>query len=452
MNIVIAGGGKIGRSLARLLSAEGYDLTVIDINADMLRVIEERYDVMTVNGNCAAMNTLLEAGIKDADILIAATMLDEVNLLCCLTAHSLNKNVHTIARIRNPEYYDQLYELRDAFNLSMTFNPEFKTARDISRLLEYPGFLKRETFAKDRVEIVELLVDEKSKLNGVRLMDLPGIARCRVLVCTVVRDGSAVMPDGSFVLKAGDRVYVTAPTIELTTLLRNLGIITKRVSRVMLAGGGRVSYYLAKLLRKAGMSVRILEKDPARCETLAEMLPDVEIVQGDATNSKILEQEGVTECDALVSVTGLDEMNIIISLFAHDLGVRQVVTKVGRPESLSIVDRLNIGSAVNPQEIVGSSVVRYVRSVKNQSGAALTVHSIASGMAEASEFLVDATTMNRGKPLRDIQLKKNVLLACISRHGSLEIPNGNSSFEDGDTLLIVTDSNTVIERLNDIFE
>ena len=302
------------------------------------------------------------------------------------------------------------------------------------------------------MEIVELLVDEKSKLNGVRLMDLPGIARCRVLVCTVVRDGSAVMPDGSFVLKAGDRVYVTAPTIELTTLLRNLGIITKRVSRVMLAGGGRVSYYLAKLLRKAGMSVRILEKDPARCETLAEMLPDVEIVQGDATNSKILEQEGVTECDALVSVTGLDEMNIIISLFAHDLGVRQVVTKVGRPESLSIVDRLNIGSAVNPQEIVGSSVVRYVRSVKNQSGAALTVHSIASGMAEASEFLVDATTMNRGKPLRDIQLKKNVLLACISRHGSLEIPNGNSSFEDGDTLLIVTDSNTVIERLNDIFE
>ena len=452
MNIVIAGGGKIGRSLARLLSAEGYDLTVIDINADMLRVIEERYDVMTVNGNCAAMNTLLEAGIKDADILIAATMLDEVNLLCCLTAHSLNKNVHTIARIRNPEYYDQLYELRDAFNLSMTFNPEFKTARDISRLLEYPGFLKRETFAKDRVEIVELLVDEKSKLNGVRLMDLPGIARCRVLVCTVVRDGSAVMPDGSFVLKAGDRVYVTAPTIELTTLLRNLGIITKRVSRVMLAGGGRVSYYLAKLLRKAGMSVRILEKDPARCETLAEMLPDVEIVQGDATNSKILEQEGVTECDALVSVTGLDEMNIIISLFAHDLGVRQVVTKVGRTESLSIVDRLNIGSAVNPQEIVGSSVVRYVRSVKNQSGAALTVHSIASGMAEASEFLVDATTMNRGKPLRDIHLKKNVLLACISRHGSLEIPNGNSSFEDGDTLLIVTDSNTVIERLNDIFE
>jgi len=452
MKIVIAGGGKIGRSLARLLSAEGYDLTVIDINAEMLGYIEEKYDVMTVNGNCAAMATLREAGIEDADILIAATMLDEVNLLCCLASHTLNKNLHTIARIRNPEYYDQLYELRDAFNLSMTFNPEFKTARDISRILEYPGFLKRETFAKDRVEIVELMVDEQSKLNGLRLIDLPGTAKCRVLVCAVVRDGSAFMPDGSFVLKAGDRVYVTAPTNELPLLLKNLGIITKRVSRVMLAGGGRVSYYLAKHLRKAGITVRIVEKDPDRCLRLAELLPDVEIIQGDATNQNTLEREGAKECDAVVSLTGLDEMNIIISLFAHDLGVRQVVTKVGRPESLSIIERLKIGSAVNPQELIGSSVVRYVRSVKNQSGAAITVHSIASGLAEASEFLVDSTTLNRGRPLRDIQLKKNVLLACISRHGSLEIPNGNSSFEDGDTLLIVTASNTVIERLNDIFE
>ncbi|MBQ6470052.1 MAG: Trk system potassium transporter TrkA [Lachnospiraceae bacterium] len=452
MRIVIAGGGKIGRSLARLLSAEGYDLTVIDIKAEMLNYIEERYDVMTVNGNCAAMSTLREAGIEDADILIAATMLDEVNLLCCLAAHSLNKNLHTIARIRNPEYYEQLYELRDAFNLSMTFNPEFKTARDIARLLEYPGFLKRETFAKDRVEIVELLVDENSRLNGVKLADLPGIARCKVLVCAVVRSGSAFMPDGSFTLKSGDRVYVTAPTNELTALLKNLGIITKRVSRVLLAGGGRVSYYLAKQLRAAGISVRILEKDPDRCVTLAELLPDVEIVRGDATSQGTLEKEGALECDAVVSVTGLDEMNIIISLFAHDLGVKQVVTKVGRPESLSIVDRLEIGSAINPQEIIGSSVVRYVRSVKNQSGAALTVHSIASGMAEASEFLVDETTLHRGKPLRDIQLKKNVLLACISRHGNLTIPNGDSSFEEGDTLLIVTASNMVIERLNDIFE
>ena len=452
MKIIIAGGGKIGRSLARLLSAEGYDLTVIDINAEMLQAIEERYDVMTVNGNCAALSVLREAGIEDADILIAATRADEVNLLCCLAAHTLNKNLHTIGRIRSPEYYDQLYEMRDAFNLSMTFNPEFKTARDIARILEYPGFLKRETFAKDRVEIVELMIDKKSKLNGIRMAELPSIVRCRVLVCAVVRNGSAVMPDGSFLLKEGDRVYVTAPTNDLTTLLKNLGIITRKVSRVMLAGGGRVSYYLAKQLRKAGISVRIIEKDPARCELLSELLPDVEIVQGDATNQGVLEKEGALECDAVVSLTGMDEMNIIISLFAHDLGVRQVVTKVGRPESLGVVDRLAIGSAINPQELVGNSVVRYVRSVKNQSGAALTVHSIASGLAEASEFLVDTSTLHRGKPLRDIRLKKNVLIAAISRYGSLTIPNGDSSFEEGDTLLIVTASNTVTERLNDIFE
>ena len=452
MNIIIAGGGKIGRSLARLLSAEGYDLTVIDINAEMLNFIQEKYDVMTINGNCAVMSTLQTAGIEEADVLIAATRNDEVNLLCSLTAHQLNPNLHTIARIRNPEYYDQLYEMRDAFALSMSSNPEFKTARDIARLLEYPGFLKRETFAKDRVEIVELLIDEKSKLNGVRLLDLGSIVKCRVLVCTVVRGGEPIMPDGNFVLKAGDRVYVTAPTNELTTLLKNLGVITRKVSRVMLAGGGRVSYYLAKQLRKAGIFVRILEKDPERCKVLSELLPDVEIVQGDATNQGTLEEEGASQCDAVVSLTGMDEMNVIISLFAHDLGVRQVITKVGRPESLSIVERLEIGSAINPQELIGSTVVRYVRSVKNQSGAAVTVHSIASGMAEASEFVVDDTTMHRGKPLRDIQLRKNVLIACITHHGSLEIPNGNSHFESGDSVLIVTASNTVIERLNDIFE
>ena len=451
MKIIIAGGGKIGRSLTRLLSAEGYDLTVIDVNSEMLTYIEERYDVITINGNCAAMSTLRAAGIADADILIGATMADEVNLLCCLAGHTLNKNIHTIARIRNPEYYDQLYELRDALNLSMTFNPEFRTAQDIARILEYPGFLTRETFARDRVEIVELLIDEKNRLNGVKMMDLPSISKCRVLVCTVVRDGKAFMPDGSFILKTGDRIYVTAPTYELTTLLKNIGVITKKVTRVMLAGGGNISYYLAKQLRKAGMKVRILEKDPARCEKLSEMLPGCEIIQGDATNQKVLEMEGVKECDALVSLTGMDEMNIIISLFAHDLGVHQVVTKVGRTESLSVVDRLGVGAAINPQELIGSSVVRFVRSVKNQSGAALTVHSIASGMAEASEFLVDSTTQNRGKPLRDIRTKDNVLIACISRHGSLTIPNGDSSFEEGDTLLVVTASNTVIERLNDIF-
>ena len=452
MNIIIAGGGKIGRSLARVLSAEGYDLTVIDINQEMLSYIEERYDVMTINGNCAVMSTLETAGIDEADILIAATRADEVNLLTCLTAHSLNPRLHTIARIRNPEYTDQIYAMRDAFALSMVFNPEYQTARDIARLLEYPGFLKRETFANGRIEIVELSVDADSRLNGAKLTDLESIVRCRVLVCTVVRGKQTIMPDGNFTVQTGDRLYVTASSQELTTLLKNLGIIRRKINRVMIAGGGDISLYLAKILLRTGIHVSVLEKDPVRCRHLAETVPHAEIIEGDATSQGVLEEEGALECDAVVSLTGMDESNIIISLFAYDLGIRKIITKVGRTENLSVVDRLDIGAAVNPQELIGSTVVQYVRAVKNQSGAALTVHSIASGMAEASEFLVDETTRHRGKPLREITLRKNVLLACISRQGEITIPNGDSSYDIGDRLLIVTASNTVIGRLNEIFE
>ena len=451
MRIIIAGGGKVGRSLARILSAEGYDLTVIDVNAEALDLIQEKYDVMTVEGNCAMMSTLREAGIENTDILIAATRADEVNLLCCVTGHALNSSVKTVARIRDPQYYDQIYEMRDAFALTMTFNPELKTAREIARLLEFPGFLQRDSFARDRAEIVEIQVKEASRLDGVRLSDLGKIVKCRVLVSTVVRNGDVIMPDGNFVLESGDRIFVTAPTQELTTLLESIGVLTRKVRRVLLAGGGSISVYLATLLHRSGISVRILDNDPARCEELAEIIPFADISCADATLQGSLEEAGVTDCDAVVSLTGLDEMNIIISLLASDLGIPQVITKVGRAESLGIVDRLSVGSAVSPQEVIGSTIVRYVRALKNQTGAAITVHSIASGNAEASEFEVSEQTRFRGIPLKDVPVRKNVLLVAIAHRGQLEIPNGDSVFEEGDSLIIVTESNTIIEQLNDIF-
>ena len=452
MKIIIAGGGKIGRSLARQLSAEGHDLTVIDQNDNTLELVEDTYDVMTVHGNCATMAVLREAGIAHADVLIAATRADEVNLLCCMTAHALNINLHTLARIRNPEYYEQIFELREKFALSLMFNPEYMTAREIFRLLEYPGFLQRDSFVKDRVEIVELLIEKDSKLDAIAMSDLGKVTGCNVLVCTVVRDGQTIMPGGDFILNAGDHIYVTAPTSELTTLLKSIGLISKKISHVLLCGGSRISFYLADILLKNGRHVRILESDPTRCKELADAFPDADIIHGDASNQATLEQEASTECDAVVALTGLDEMNIVISVFAHDMHVPHIVTKVGRMESMSLVDRLEVGSAVCPLELTGGTIVRYVRAIKDQSTAAITVHSIASGNAEASEFYVTENTRYIGVPLRDIPFRKNCLLSGIGHHGKTEIPNGNSVFEEGDIVVVVTSTDTTIEQLNDIFE
>lgn len=452
MKIIIAGAGKVGAMLAGQLSAEGYELTLIDTNKQVLDGIIEKYDVLAVNGNCATAGALRQAGVEDARLLITTAGADEVNLLCCMTAHTINPKIHTIARIRNPEYSEHIYNMRDMFALSMAVNPERQAATEIERLLEYPGFLKREAFAKDRVEIVELKISETSKLNGVSLSDLNSIVKCRVLVCVVLRDGAAIMPDGSFVIMAGDRIFVTAPTNELATLLKNLGIITRKVGRVILAGGGMVSFYLAQRLIKSGVNVKIIEKDYSRCVTLAEQLPAADVVCGDASNQEFLESEGVSKCDAVVSLTGLDEMNIVISLYATERGMPHVVTKLAHLENTGLLERLPIGSIVSPKELCCNVIVRYVRAMRNKSGAAVSVHSIAAGQAEAAEFRVDEKTKHCGVPLRDLRLRKNVLIVGISRRGVTVIPNGDSSFNRGDTVVVVSGSETVLLSLNDIFE
>ena len=249
MNIIIAGNGKIGSTLAQQLTAEGYDITLIDTDPEVLATSVERLDVMAVEGNCASMPVLLQAGVKEADLLIAVTNADEVNLLCCTTAHGINPKLHTIARIRNPEYTEQIFEMRDVFGLSLTINPERQAAVEIERLLKYPGFLRRDTFAKGRAEIVELRIEEDSKLCDIPLRELNSVVKSRVLVCAVLREGEAVAPGGNFVLREGDRIFVTAPTENLTVMLKNLGIITRRAKRAVLCGGSRVGYYLADLLQ-----------------------------------------------------------------------------------------------------------------------------------------------------------------------------------------------------------
>lgn len=451
MKIIIAGVGKMGSTLTRHLSAEGYDLTLIDKNIRVLEENQEKYDVMVVQGNCASMEVLSQAGVAEADLLIAMTGADEINLLCCMTAHGMNPKIHTISRIRTPEYADQVYKLGDMFGLSLAVNPEKQAALEIERLLKYPGFLKRETFAKGRVEIAELRVEEDSKLCNLALSDLNSVAKCKVLICAVLREGTAIAPTGNFVLKEGDRIFVTATTNDLAILLRNLGVVTHKVKRLIICGGGRVSVYLAKQLEKSGISVQMIDKDPERCLELSMALPNTCIIEGDASNEYLLEAEGIHDCDALFTATGLDELNMIISLYGANCKVPQVITKLGRMNNNKILDSLSLGSTISPKELCANAIVRYVRAMKGQTGAALTVHSIADGQAEAIEFLVDESTLHRGEPLRNLKLKKNVLVASIAKGIRTEIPNGDSVFEKGDTVIVVTNGDEVIYQLNDIF-
>ena len=451
MKIIIAGDGKVGTALVRQLSAEGHDLTLVDLVKSKLETVAEQYDVMAVAGNCAAMETLLEAGVKDAELLIAVTGADEINLLCAMTAHGLNPKLHTIARIRNPEYIHQIHRMRDVFALSMTVNEERQAAREIERLLKFPGFLGRDAFAKGRAEIVELRIDENSKLKDISLMEMYRIVGCRVLVCAVLRSGQAITPGGNFVLKAGDRIFVTAPTSNLALLLKNLGILQRRVRSCLIGGGGRITYYLANLLKKDRIKVRIMEKDPARCRFLAEALPEAEILLGDFTSRADLEDAGLEDCDAFLSMTGMDEMNMVTSLFAASQNVPQVITKLGHTGNRKILDAMALGSVVCPKDLSCNTIIRYVRAMQNQAGAAVSVHAIADGQVEALEFLVDGDTPYIGKPLKELKLKPNVLIASITHGAKTEVPNGNSMFHHGDSVVVVTSGRGVLMQLSDIF-
>ena len=442
----------VGRALTRLLSQEGHDLVAIDSNTNIAEEDVQEYDAMHVSGNCAAMNTLRDAKVQSADLLVAATSEDEINLLCCLTARRMNPTLHTIARVRNPEYIEQLYMMRENFGLSLIINPEREAAKEMFRLLQIPGFLNRETFAKGRVEIVELRIKENSLLDNVILHHLPHVlGGCKVLVCAVIRDGTAFIPTGDTTILRGDHVYVAAPINTLTEMMKKLGIMQKKIRHAMLVGGGRVSFYLAQYLIGAGIRTKIIEPDRERCRRLDQLLPGAVIIHGDGSVQSVLESEGVSEMDALVTLTGLDEQNIITSMYGSSLNVPNVITRVNRMETTGMLESLPVGSVVSPKELCSENIVQYVRAMQNQTGAAVSVHRIADGRVEALEFVVDKNSRYTGMPLKDIRLKKNLLVVCISRRGNSVIPDGNSEFEPGDTVVVVTSRTQPILRFNDIF-
>lgn len=453
MKLLIVGAGKVGHAITAQLSKEGHDLTLIDTRSEVLEEVQSTYDINTIAGNGASMAVLKEAGVESTDVLIAVSNADEVNLLACITASSLNPKIQCIARIRDPEYVAQAYQMAGLFHLALVINPEKQAAGEIASLLKLPGTLHRDTFAKARIEIIELRVERGSRLVNRSLADLEKIVHSKVLVCAVERDGKTIMPDGSFVLKEGDKFSVTAYPDQLHAMLAYLGIVKKDVRHVLIAGGGRISYYLARQLDQMHMKATLIEIDRERCDRLAELLPHATIVHGDASSQALLDAEDMDRYDAVVSMTGVDEMNIVISMYASVKKVPMTITKLGRSENLSLLQNLPIGATVCPKELCTMHIVRYIRAMEKSSGsAAVSVHKIADGTAEALEMVVDETTKHIGVPLKKMPIRRNILIVSI-RHGmKVEIADGNSIFEPGDTVVLVTAQDHVISRLNDIFE
>ncbi len=451
MRIVIIGCGKVGIALAKTLSHEGHDLTMIDRNKAVLDQNEERLDVMVLEGNGTSVSLQRQAEVGTADMLIAVTGLDEVNLLCCMIARKLGCG-HTIARIREPDYLEAYTLLRDNFGLSMAVNPERTAAREIYGLLRYPSLLKRLVFSKGRAEIVELPVRAGGKLDGMQLMDLYHDLKARILVCAVDRGGEVTIPRGSFVLKANDRIFVTAPSEALLTLIRFTGLETFRIKSVMILGGSRIGFYLTQTLIKNGIEVKILEQDRAQCERLSEALPDATIVCADATSVDELVSEGLEETDALISLMNVDEQNIVVSMLANRRNVPKVITKINRTEYSDILDQTGIECVVTPKHLSTNEILRYIRAKESKNGDdVLALTRMVDDKVEALEFLVDRNTWYYGQPLMQVPLKKNMLIAAITHNGTVAIPSGSSVYQPGDSMVVVTTADRTISGINDIF-
>lgn len=452
MRIVIVGDGKVGVTLTEELSKEGHDIVIVDNNEQVLRESVEQYDVLGVLGNGACLSVQQEAAVGASDLLIAATSGDEVNLLACILGRKLGVK-RTIARVRNPEYTNQLGFLKDDLGLSMTINPERAAAAEILNLLRFPAALKRDTFAKGRVEIIELKLLPGSPLNGRCLSELPKIAKAApVLICAVTRGDTVQIPSGDFRLQEGDKINVTGTLQDLTAFIRRLKIIERRIRSVMLIGGSRIAFYLAASLICDGTAVKIIEIDPARCEQLASLLPKATVICADGSRPTVLAAEGFVNFDALVTLTDIDEENIIISMYSSHMGIPKVITKINSIEYNAIYRNMGIESAVSPKNIVCSDIVRYVRAMENTSeDSVIALHRLVEGRVDALEFLVADDTLHQGKKLRDISLKKNLLIACINRGGRIIIPGGNDFFKKGDSVIVVTTSNHMYKNINSIF-
>ena len=451
MNIIIAGAGKVGMTIAGHLVNESHNITVVDVSQATLNRVSNQMDVMCVKGNGSSRSVLLEAGAKGADVVIAATNSDENNLLCCHCAHRLGVPF-TVARVRNTDYSADVETLKADLGISMLINPELATAKEISRLLRFPNVANIDTFVRGQVEIVALTVQSGDFWAGRSIASLSSkIQDLAMLLCAVERGDQVVIPDGSFTLALGDKVYVAGTPSGVNQLIRLLGRNTQKIRSVFIIGGGRISHYLMGILQRLGMHCKLVEKDAERCRLLAEQFPHSLIIHGDGTDSELLTEEHMEASDAFVALTDRDEDNLIISLYAHQEGVSKVIAKCNRLNYSAIARSAGVESVVSPKLTTADQILRAIRANQNSKGSAMTaLYRIADGKAEAMEFQVTPTTCHTGVPLRNLKLRRGILVAAIVRGHKVIIPEGSTCLEAGDSVIVVARESSILD-LNDIY-
>lgn len=438
MHIIIVGCGKVGRTLAEQLQEENIDLYLIDTVEKTINDITEDIDAMGIVGNGASINTLMEAGINTADILIAVTASDELNLLCCLIAQKTG-HCHTIARVRNPIYSQEIGFIKEKLGISMIINPELAAAREISRLLRFPAAIKIDPFSRGRVELLKFKVLPEFGLDGMSVSKITEKYRCDILFCAIENKNELSIPGGDHIVHNGDFVSIIAAPQNTALFFKKIGLKTHQVRNALIIGGGTISYYLAKALSDSRIAFKIIEQDPQRCEFLSEQLPAATIINGDGTDRSLLIEEGLETVESFVSLTNLDEENIFLSLFAKTVTEAKLIAKVNRLPYTDIIDDLDIGSVIYPKYITADSILRYVRAMQNTIGSNVeTLYHILDNQAEALEFAIHDYSPVVGVPLSDLKLKQNLLVCCLARGGKIRIPRGQDTIQIGDNVIIVT--------------
>lgn len=451
MKIIIVGNGKVGSTLAEHLSKEDHDVIIIDTNQESLKKSSDTLDVMCIKGNGASVSILEEAGVGSADVVIAATNMDEINMVCCLTAKRMGAK-YVIARIRNADYARGQDSLKKDLGIDMTINPEQATAIEITRLLRFPSASKIETFYRGRVELVGFRLQEDDFIVGKPLSSLSHKLRdLPILFCAVERNGDVFIPNGTSQLAADDLVYVIGEPVGVNQFFKALGRYTHKVREVFIVGGGRITHYLATMLEKLGYHSKIVESKEDRCRQLAEMLPRTLIICGDGTDQELLESENLQSSDAFVALTDRDEYNLIVSLYAMQQKVPKVVVKSNRQNYAGIARSVGLDSVISPKMTTANHILQVVRGMQNSKGSIMkSLHKIAGGQAEAMEFVVNNTTRNLNVSLKDLKIKKGVLIAVIIHNGRIIIPEGSSKIEEGDTVIIVSRDLGILD-INDIY-
>jgi trk system potassium uptake protein TrkA len=452
MNIIIVGCGKVGQTLAAQLNDEGNNVTVIDLSAEKVNLVATRYDTMGVVGNGATHAVQREAGIDSADLLIAVTGSDELNMLCCMIAKKAG-NCKTIARIKNPEYSAEAPFLKDELGLAMVINPEYAAAQEISRVLRFPSATKIDTFAKGRVELLKFKLPENSKLVDLSAKEISTKLHCTILVCTVERDGDSFIPNGDFVFKGKDMISIIATPENANDFFKKIGIRIHSVKNALIVGGGDITHYLCSILQKSGISLTVIEKNQKKCEELCEKFPGINIINGDAADRSLLLEEGIEKAGAFVALTNIDEENILLSLFAKNIAESgKLVTKINRIDFDDIVQHLDLDTTICPKNITAEMIIRYVRAMGNSVGNNMeTLYSIIKGKIEAAEFIINNSSPVVGTPLAELSFKPNVLIAAIFRNGKVIIPRGYDKIEIGDSVIVVSKQMTLYD-ISDIMK